>query len=176
MILYFDRSGCEQFLRLKPVWFGFKASVMAQSSGYCLAADFYQGNNPYGMRPGDMGLGESVVITLYDSLITSFPGIQFSFYFDKFFTNTKLICSLYENGMKETGTVKTNRMGKCPIADKKYILRKIRGFQLWHGGTTMWCTLSNEHGVQPVQYANLYRSKENKSLQVTELNVIRKYN
>ncbi|KAJ8890022.1 hypothetical protein PR048_009528 [Dryococelus australis] len=58
----------------------------------------------------------------------------------------------------------------------KCILRKIRGFQLWHGGTTMVYTLSNEHGVQPVQYANWYSSKEKKSLQVIQPNVIHKYN
>ncbi|KAJ8869727.1 hypothetical protein PR048_028722 [Dryococelus australis] len=158
--------------------------VMAQSSGYCLAADFYQGKNPNGTRPGDQGLGEPVVLTFCDSLITSFPGIKFSFYFDNFFTNTKLICSLSDKGMKGTGTAKINRMGKCPIAEKKVMQKRERiSYEVytevnkgisavaWRYNNVVY-TLSNEHGVQRVQYANRYSSKENKSLQVTQPNVI----
>ncbi|KAJ8885396.1 hypothetical protein PR048_011593, partial [Dryococelus australis] len=36
----------------------------------------------------------------------------------------------------------------------------------WRDNNVVY-TLYNEHGVQPVQYANWYSSKENKSLQVT---------
>lgn len=188
MIPYFGRHGCKQFMRLKPVRFGFKAWVMAQSSGYCIAADLYQGKNPNGTRPGDQGLGESVVLTFCDCLMTSFPGIQFSFYFDNFFTSTKLICSLSEKGMKGTGTARVNRMGKCPIADKKVMQKRERGSYevyteenklisavAWRDNNVVY-TLSNEHGVQPVQYANRYSSKDKKKLQVTQPNVIHKYN
>ncbi|KAJ8879164.1 hypothetical protein PR048_019770 [Dryococelus australis] len=108
--------------------------------------------------------------------MTSFPGIQFSFYFEHFLTNTKLICSLSEKGMKGTGTARTNRMRKCPIADKNVMQKLVRGSYevyteenkgisavAWRDNNVV-DILSNEHGVQPVQRANRYNSKENKSL------------
>ncbi|KAJ8885290.1 hypothetical protein PR048_011487 [Dryococelus australis] len=113
--------------------------------------------NPSYMRPGDQGLGESVVVTFCDSVMTSFPGIQFSFYFGKFLSNTKLISSLSEKGMKGTGTARINRMGKCPIADKKVMQKHERGSYevyteenkgisavAWKDNNVVY-TLSNEH-------------------------------
>ncbi|KAJ8895777.1 hypothetical protein PR048_001115, partial [Dryococelus australis] len=183
MIPYLGRHGCKQFLRLKPVRLGLWHRALG------LAADLYQGKNPNGTRPGDQGLEESVVLTFCDSLMTSFPGIQFSFYFTTiFFTNTKLICSLSEKGMKGTGTARIKRIGMCPIADKKVMQKRERGSYevyteenkgisavAWRDNNVVY-TLSNEHGVQPVQYANRYSSKEKKSLQVTQPKVIHKYN
>ncbi|KAJ8878153.1 hypothetical protein PR048_022620 [Dryococelus australis] len=97
MIPYFCRHGCKQFLRLKPVRFGFKAWVMAQSCGYCLAADLYQG--------------------MVQGLVTKvFPRDS----------DTKIICSLSED-MKGTGTDRINRLWKCPISDKKVMQKRERG-------------------------------------------------
>ncbi|KAJ8868112.1 hypothetical protein PR048_031921 [Dryococelus australis] len=66
-------------------------------------------------------------------------------------------------------------MGKCSNADKCTEENKgISAVAL--GDNNGVYTLSNEHGVQPVQYANRYSSKEKKSLQVTQPNVIHRYN
>lgn len=43
MIPYFGRYSCKQFIRGKPISFGFKAWVLAARNGYCLQADVYQG-------------------------------------------------------------------------------------------------------------------------------------
>ncbi|KAJ8884121.1 hypothetical protein PR048_015978 [Dryococelus australis] len=80
--------------------------------------------------------------------------------------------------MKGTGTARINRIGKCPIADKKVMLNRDRGYYkvcteenkgisavAWRDNSVVY-TLSNEAGVQPVQYANRYSSKEKKSLQI----------
>ncbi|KAJ8869591.1 hypothetical protein PR048_028583 [Dryococelus australis] len=102
----------------------------------------YQGKNPNGTRPGDQGLGDS------PSTSTIFlPTLIF-------------ICSLSEKGMKGTGTARINRMGKCPIADKKVIQKCERGSYkmyteenkgisavAWRDNNVVY-TLSNEHGVQ----------------------------
>ncbi|KAJ8881370.1 hypothetical protein PR048_017851 [Dryococelus australis] len=71
VILYFGRYGCKEFLRFKPVRFDFKAWVVAQGSGYCLAVDVYQGKHSYGTRPGDQGLGKGPAVT--DRLDSSSP-------------------------------------------------------------------------------------------------------
>ncbi|KAJ8893201.1 hypothetical protein PR048_005787 [Dryococelus australis] len=60
---------------------------------------------------------------------------------------------------------------------RRCILSKIKGISAvaWRDNNVVY-TLSNEHVVQPVEYANRYSSKEKKSLQVTQPNVIHKYN
>ncbi|KAJ8876696.1 hypothetical protein PR048_021143 [Dryococelus australis] len=167
MIPYFDRQGCKQFLLLKPLRFGFKTWVMAQRSGYCLAAELNQDKIPMVRGRVTKALESQYSILL---LLRHF-----------FFTNTKITCSLSEKGMKGTGTAKINRMGKCHTADKKVMHKCERGSYeaisavAWRDNNVVY-TLSNEHGVQPVQYANRYSSRENKSLQVTQPNAIHKYN
>ncbi|KAJ8882264.1 hypothetical protein PR048_018752 [Dryococelus australis] len=149
---------------------------MAQSSGYCLAADLYHGKNPNGTGLDDQGLGESGFNSPSTSTI--------------FFINTKLIYSLSEKDMKGTGTgtARIHRMGKCPIADKKVTQKCERGSYdvyteenkgisavAWRNNNVVY-TLCNEHGVQLVQYANWCSSEEKISLQATQPNVIHKYN
>jgi len=46
MIKYFGRHSCKQFIRGKPIRFGFKAWCINTASGYLTNFDFYQGNNP----------------------------------------------------------------------------------------------------------------------------------
>ncbi|KAG5877446.1 hypothetical protein JTB14_033737 [Gonioctena quinquepunctata] len=53
---YYGRNGCKQYIKGKPIRFGYKAWVAALKSGYCLAFDIYQGK-----KKSTMGLGKSVV-------------------------------------------------------------------------------------------------------------------
>ncbi|KAF2902818.1 hypothetical protein ILUMI_03366 [Ignelater luminosus] len=66
MIPYFGRNGCKQFIRGKPIRFGYKAWVLAQPSGYCVNFDIYQGRTAN--RDNSIGLGESAVMKFADLL------------------------------------------------------------------------------------------------------------
>ncbi|KAJ8875800.1 hypothetical protein PR048_023701 [Dryococelus australis] len=157
MMPYFGRHGCKQFLRLKPERFGFKVE-------YCLAADFYQGRNPNCTKPGDQSLGESI-------------GFRSPSNSTILFTNTKLICSLSEKGMKGTGTA-IIKWGNAEVMQKrergyyKVHTEENKGISAvaWRDSNAVYTLL------QPVQYANRYISKDKKSFQVTQPNVIHKYN
>lgn len=58
MIPYFGRHGCKQFIRGKPIRFGFKAWVLATRLGYCVQFNLYQGRR-HDTSP-QYGLGESL--------------------------------------------------------------------------------------------------------------------
>ena len=91
MIPYFGRHGCKQFIRGKPIRFGFKAWVAAQYTGYCMQADIYQGRKVGEIRAPNMTLGESVVMKFVESLESEFPSVKFNYYFDNVFTCCNLL-------------------------------------------------------------------------------------
>ncbi|KAF2890953.1 hypothetical protein ILUMI_15220 [Ignelater luminosus] len=80
MIPCFGRHGCKQFIRGKPIRFGFKSWVMATRLGYCLQFNLYQGRR--GNDKQDCGLGESVVYNFADVLQTHFENLKFPLFFD----------------------------------------------------------------------------------------------
>lgn len=45
MIPYFGRHGCKQFIKNKPVRFGYKAWVLTTRLGYCVHTDLYCGKD-----------------------------------------------------------------------------------------------------------------------------------
>lgn len=48
MVKYFGRHSCKQFIRGKPIRFGYKMWCLNCPSVYLVNFDFYQGNNPRG--------------------------------------------------------------------------------------------------------------------------------
>ena len=66
MVPYFGRHGCKQFMRNKPVKFGYKFWVAATPLGYAIQFYPYMGKDEY--YDSDIGLGGSVVTKLADAL------------------------------------------------------------------------------------------------------------
>ena len=187
MIPYFGRHQCKQFMKLKPVRFGYKAFVAALLMGYCTFILLYQGKGSnFGNGPG-VGLGESIVVKFCEVLQARYD-VQFSFFFDNFFTNAKLISTLHERGMFATGTVRENRMAKCPIMKKKELSQKPRGEYVsyttkektivavgWNDNGAVYL-LSNETGVEPLQHAERYSLIEKKRVTVSQPQIVSRYN
>lgn len=188
MIPYFGRHGCRQFMKGKPIRFGFKAWTLAQKQGYCLQVDIYQGAKVANNRPKGVGLGESVVLNFCDVVTNAYPGVCFSFYCDNFFTCPKLLSELKARGMRCTGTVRANRMEGCPLPEKKSLNKKERGFYesvvdekdkivavTWKDNNVV-NIVSNEHGVEPVQEAARYSFAEKKPVKIPQPHLIAEYN
>lgn len=123
MIPYFGRNGCKQFIREIPIHFGYKAGVLATSSGYCVNFDVYQWRK---IQPTNenLGLWESVVINFVKLLQTNFPDLQFSLFFDNFFSSISLINKLGEMGFG--ATVRENRTDKCPLQISSQMKKRER--------------------------------------------------
>lgn len=188
MIPYFGRNGCKQFIKGKPIRFGYKAWVLALPSGYCINFDVYQGRKNQESNGEKLGLGASVVMNFAKTLEKEFSDIPFSLFFDNFFTSASLITALGELGFGGTGTVRENRTEKCMIESTAAMKKKARGVYdsavdkennivcvKWKDNSIV-TMLSNEYGVLPVCKASRYSVKEKKKVEIPQPNVIHKYN
>lgn len=184
MIPYYGRHSCKQHIHGKPIRFGFKAWVAATRLGYCLKADLYRGRS----ERREIGLGEHVVTKLTESVRNIYPDNKFSIYCDNFFTSPSLLTNLQGNNVKITGTVRQNRVDKCPLKDVKAFKKEPRGFYdfrldtndnicavRWNDNNVV-TLLSNEFGVQPLQKASRYSAAMRRRIDIDQPNVIFQYN
>lgn len=119
MIPYFGKHSCKQFIRGKPIRYGYKFWVGTTDKGYIVWFEPYQGaKSVISENYRHFGLGPSVVLTYVDILLSKgcFP---YHIFFDNFFTTVPLLYKLTEQGIRGTGTIRENRMSKCPLPEKK---------------------------------------------------------
>ena len=120
MIPYYGRHGCKQFIRGKPIRFGFKLWCLATRLGYLVQFEPYQGA---GTGRHELGLGAGVVL----DLIKELPDTNINLYFDNLFSSIKLMEKLTEMGVGGTGTLRSNRLEQCPLLPQKDIAAMPRG-------------------------------------------------
>ena len=106
------RSGIRQYIKNKPVKFGIKVWVLAESStGYTIDFDIYTGGKGKGKGKKTVergkGLGYQVVMKLCESLRKD----GYHVYFDNFFTTGPLLDDLSKKGFCACGTTQKGRLG-----------------------------------------------------------------
>lgn len=121
MVKYFGHHPAKQFIRGKPVRFGYKNWVAASSSGYCYTFDFYCGKS---LEASSEPLGTRVVKSLLLKLNTN--PVNHKIFFDNFFTSYDLLADLRNIGYCATGTIRENRTKKCPLISTKDMKKKNR--------------------------------------------------
>ncbi|XP_049308566.1 piggyBac transposable element-derived protein 3-like [Bactrocera dorsalis] len=131
MIAYFGRHGCKQFIKGKPIRFGYKAWSLCTPRGYMINFEIYQGKNPrvnpkYEER---FGTCAAPLLCMIDEFSEEVQGLPLSFYFDNLFTGIPLMIYLKKRGFQATGTIRENRIPKsCPIPHKKDLRKQQRGY------------------------------------------------
>lgn len=86
---------------------------------------------------------------MLDRLESQYPGRKFSLIFDNFFTSMRILEVIKERGHSATGTVRSNRIEKCPLSNAKQFQKRSRGSEEYflekHSGISvvMW----NDNGV-----------------------------
>lgn len=125
MILFKGRSSMKQYMPMKPkIKRGYKVWCIADSStGYLCKFDIYQGKQQE--RPNNRTLGEHVVLSLTEGIVT--PGNQL--FFDNFFSSTALLQQLRDKNILACGTFRTNR--KDLPAELKVNNKLDRGEFIW---------------------------------------------
>ncbi|GLV46810.1 hypothetical protein CBL_20956 [Carabus blaptoides fortunei] len=129
MIPYYGKHYAKQFIRGKPIRFGYKCWAICTSNGYMIASFIYTGKNeasPY----REFGLGGEVVLELL-KLAGVPPQKGFKIFFDNYFTSVKLLRHLANEGYCASGTVRQGRMDNCPLPDKKFWNKQKRGFAMF---------------------------------------------
>nr|CAH7717546.1 unnamed protein product [Callosobruchus chinensis] len=189
MIKYYGRHGCKQFIRGKPIRFGFKMWSLNTSDGYLVNCDVYQGKQPDSNEIYEQTFGKcsAPFVKMMDEI--SHLTYPYKFYFDNLFTSINLLDYLREKGYGGTGTLRENRLPKnCPIVTKKTMKKNERGscasaidrdhgimFLRWTDNNVVTAG-STCHGVSPIGYVKRYCKSEKKYVQVRRPHLIGEYN
>ncbi|XP_049313796.1 piggyBac transposable element-derived protein 3-like [Bactrocera dorsalis] len=191
MISYFGRHGCKQFIKGKPLRFGYKVWSLCTISGYLVNFEIYQGNNPRANSTYEQTFGKCAapLLNMIDDFTPAVQNLPFSFYFDNLFTSVPLLVYLKARGYTATGTIRENRLPKsCPIEHKKILKNKERGhiestklkeanifLTKWNDNAVV-SIASTTYGANPVTNAVRYSQKQKKFIDVPRPLVIKEYN
>lgn len=187
MVPYFGRHGCKQFIKGKPIRWGYKFWVGATRLGYIVYFEPYQGSNTLSCEKyKELGLGASVVLQ-YADILQSTKFANFHMFFDNFFTSLSLMKELTHREIRATGTIRDNRLPKCPLTDVKQFKKKKRGdFQhalvdneivicRWNDNNVITIA-SNSTSVFPTNKAKRFSQKEKKYIHIDQPKPIKSYN
>ncbi|RXN29869.1 piggyBac transposable element-derived 3-like protein [Labeo rohita] len=111
MIPYYGRHGYKQFIKGKPIRYGYKVWSLASSGGYLYHMEPYAGVHTLLPETG-LGQGPSVVLGLAEQ--AGVPG-GCNFAHDNLFTTLSLIDEMTKRGYGCTGTLRQNRLFAVPF-------------------------------------------------------------
>ena len=183
MVPYYGRHSAKQFIRGKPIRFGYKIWCLNTRLGYLVNCEPYQGAG--GRTDPQVGLGGSVVLGLLSRLPV---GQHHKVYFDNFFTSLKLIDRLSALGIGAAGTVRANRVENCPVKSCDTMKKEPRGSSDFRSDITAgnvvvrWndnsvvTVVSNFTGVQPLQRARRWSRAESRRVEIQQPHLISQYN
>ena len=127
MVPYFGRHSGKQFIRGKPIRWGYKIWVGALRLGYIVYFDPYQGSSTtLPDRYKHLGLGASVVLQ-YSDVLKEMPHEPFHLFFDNYFTSISLLLELKQRNVKATGTMRENRIPKSPLSNSATLKKRNVG-------------------------------------------------
>lgn len=176
MIAYYGPHGCKQYIKGKPIRFGYKVWSLNTPSGYLVNFDVYQGKNVQINEDYEKQFGKAAtpLIQMIDSFDDDTKNLPFSLYFDNLFTGMELLSYLKQEGYNGTGTIRESRVPKeCTIMPCKDMKKLERGtftykcsddgilVARWQdtGSVTVATTV---HSVNPVGHVRRYSKKEKK--------------
>lgn len=190
MVPYFGRHGCKQCIRGKPIRFGFKMWMGTLSgkvcNGYCVWLEPYQGKGKVENQYKSFGLGPSVVLQ-YCDVLKELQNNSYHIFFDNFFTTVPLLMELHRRNVRATGTIRENRVSKCPVKSKNAMKKEVRGsydfrsaedkvlIVKWHDNNSVNIA-TNNLSLKPLHHVSRYSQKENKRILIEQPHPIHLYN
>lgn len=192
MVKYYGRHSCKQFIRGKPIRFGFKMWCLNNKDGFLINFDLYQGKNPRSAENDESLYGKATAPLLM--MLREFPEdkkyLSYNLYLDNLFTSVYLLKDMRDAGYWCTGTIRENRLPKdIPLPTKKSLQKKSnRGdhhsvidkeqgiiFVRWIDNNVV-TVASTGYGVEPLSQVNRYSRKEKKLINIPRPYLIGKYN
>jgi hypothetical protein len=122
MIKYFGPHPLKQFIRGKPIRFGYKMWILATPSGELLWVQPYAGSNTH-IADFGLGQGPNVVMGLSQQCDLP-PGTKV--YVDNLFTSLDLLDHMGDKGYGVTGTLRQNRTIGIPLPNKKQANKEMK--------------------------------------------------
>lgn len=127
MVKYFGKHGCKQFIRGKPIRFGYKMWCVNTNDGYLVNFELYQGEDPRENEKYNSVFGKAVspLILMLEDLSESKKKLPYSLYMDNLFTGLNVFNYVKYLGYSAIGTIRQNRIPKnCPLTEKKNFQKK----------------------------------------------------
>ncbi|KAJ8399418.1 hypothetical protein AAFF_G00411300, partial [Aldrovandia affinis] len=127
MVAWKANSGMTQYMKAKPIKWGFKLFVLCDSStGYTVDFSVYPGKNYFQIGQG--GLTYDTVMSLVNR---DYLGSGYHVYMDNFYTSPKLFRDLLALNIGACGTYRDNRKD-CPRTESNALTKKSpRGSIRW---------------------------------------------
>ncbi|KAG5866826.1 hypothetical protein JTB14_016556 [Gonioctena quinquepunctata] len=122
MVKYFGRHGCKQFIRGKPIRFGYKIWSLNTKDGYLANFELYQGKGPNVNTDYEklFGKAASPLVVLLDEMPQEKKQLPYNFYVDNLFSGAALFSFLKFRGYSAIGTIRENRIPRdYPLLTKK---------------------------------------------------------
>nr|CAI5863507.1 unnamed protein product [Callosobruchus analis] len=182
------KSYLKQYMPAKPHKWGFKVYVMAGISGYSYNLEIYSGQeNKTGQNKNDLGACANIVTRLLCNLPSH---LNYHVYFDNYYTTLPLLAQLSQRGVQALGTVRRNRIPKCPLPGDKEMKNKSRGSSkeyvteldgvpissvIWKDNKTV-CLASTFCGTLPKGKAERYDKSQNKRIEIECPKIVKEYN
>jgi DNA excision repair protein ERCC-6 len=182
MVKYFGPHPLKQFIRGKPIRFGYKLWILATPTGELLAVQPYAGSATH---IPDFGLGQGPNVVLGLSLQYGLlPGTKVCI--DNLFTSMDLIDHMGAKGYGVTGTLRQNRIISIPLANKKDANKMKRGemkavytkdsvVAVWKDNKPVYMA-SNCDAVEPVSQCKRYNRQEKGYVAIPQPLLINDYN
>lgn len=119
IVRYYGHFSLKQFIRGKPIRFGYKLWALCGSDGDCYNFDLDCGrdNSASCSEP----LGTRVVKKMLS--VVEDPNSHIFFYYN-FFTSHSLLAILREMGFRASSTIRENRTARCPLEINKILEKK----------------------------------------------------
>ena len=138
MVPYRGLHSAKQYMRNKPVKFGYKVWMLCSARGYPYNFELYCGKDDKRKTP----LGTHVVNTMLEPISHVDSHVVF---FDNFFTSHKLLSELADKNIRACGTLRDGRSGRCPLESIKSIEKKPRGSYDYKTDGTVLCVRWNDN-------------------------------
>ncbi|XP_066254654.1 piggyBac transposable element-derived protein 3-like [Euwallacea similis] len=191
MVKYFGRHSCKQFIKGKPIRFGYKVWCLNGKSGYLINFNICQRKDPKFNENYSSVFGACAApfITMMDELPNDKKHLPYSLFCDNLFTSFHLLNHFKERGYDVTGTIRDNRIPKnCPIVSTAMMKRKQRAEATSildrTNGIILVCWVDNNvvtivstsSGVNPQSMVKRYSRASKKVIKVLQPHLITNYN
>lgn len=189
MVPYYGGHGTKQFIRGKPIRWGYKFWTGTTRNGYVEWFEPYQGSGTQlPKKYHHLGLGASVVLQFADVLQLIYNNVPYHIFCDNFFTSIILLIELAKRGIKCTGTMRENRLQNCPLKSSKALKKESRGtfdYSCIEGENIIVCKWNDNNVVTigsnvtspfPTLSVKRFSQKEKKHIYINQPHLIKKYN
>jgi DNA excision repair protein ERCC-6 len=183
MVKYFGPHPLKQFIRGKPVRFGYKMWILASPQGELLAVQPYAGAST-NIQDFGLGQGPNVVMGLVQQY-GLLPGSKV--YVDNLFTSLDLLDNMGDRQYGVTGTLRQNRIIGIPLPNKKQANKQLKRGEMqavytqdavvavWKDNQPVYMA-SNCDPVEPLAVCQRYSRKDRGYVPFSQPNLNKLYN